>query len=109
MTTPETYNGTRIDMMSEVELIKALNEISSKCEPYYYMLANELLNELKWCMQSNKFEEFKKDLLNKFPEFYGEKKEIKVISLTDRNLTEKILNRKRPDFTKLVLENTKSF
>lgn len=73
MTTPETYEGRPIESMTEQELIKALYVTSSNCEPYYYMLANEFLKELKWCMQSNKFEEFKKELLKDFPEFYGEK------------------------------------
>lgn len=70
MATPETYEGIRIEMMSEQQLIKALYIISSKCEPYYYVLANEFLKELKWCMQTNKFEEFKKELIKDFPNFY---------------------------------------
>ena len=105
MEVPTTYEGKRIDLMTERELIKALGAISYICEPYHYMLVNELLNHLKWFMTSNKFEEFKKELLKDFPLFYGEQKEVKVISLTDRNLTQGVLNRKRPDFTKLVLEN----
>ena len=67
MEVPTTYEGKRIDLMTE------------------------------------------RDLRKEFPELYGEQKEVKVISLTDRNLTQGVLNHKRPDLIKQVLENTKSF
>ena len=59
------------EKMTTLEIIKEINAFSKyDGDVEAYEIVNELLNDVKWRMTANSFEELKKDLFTKYPLFY---------------------------------------